>query len=373
MPDDGPPPRVLHVIPSDVAAGAERVVRTLVARLPEHGVDADALYFLPRPDGESDPRFLGRPRQHDPRLLVDLRRRLRRWSRPTDGGAPVTSIVHTHLGWPLYFTRFAALSLDLVRVHTEHSTGNVRRGRALRGVERWAYGGVRELYCVSEAVLESARAWLGSAAPPLVVVWNGARAYRPVRRSAPGGRARLVSVGSLAPHKGIDTALEAVARARDAVEAYRIVGDGPERERLETLARSLGIDDLVTFAGVADDVEPHLHWAHGLLVPSRREGFGLVAVEALSTGLPVIAADVPGLAGVVAGAGPAARLVPPDDAHAWADAITALSRTTATAYRALREPAERHARRFSVDAMVAAYAERYRGLTRARRTGGRRG
>lgn len=350
-------------------------MRTLVARLRDHGVDASALYFCESRDGAADGRFLDRKAQHDPRIVADLWRELRTWSRCVESdrvpcaearrGPPNTPIVHTHLGWPLYFVRVASLGLRVARVHTEHSTGNVRRTPVLRPVERWMYGGLDALYCVSEAARDSLAAWLAPVAPPMAVIWNGARALRPRQRDAPRGCARLISVGSLTHHKGIDLAIDAVARARDHVEAYRVVGDGPERAALMARARTLGVADLVEFVGWSDDVERHLHWAHALVMPSRREGFGLAAVEALSTGLPVIAARVPGVTEVLHGAGDAARLVAAGDVDALAAALRGLAVQAPDDYEALHALAVRQAARFGEDAMVAAYAAHYRTLARA--------
>lgn len=365
-------PLVLQVVPMARGGGAEATVATLVERLPEHGVTAQAVYFLgagaQRPSANAV--SFGRASQRDPRLIGDLRRLLARALRERD-----TVIVHTHLGWPLYYARLAARGLPVCHVHTEHSTGNVRRRPALRSLERRVYGGLARVFAVSEGAAQALRAWLGPSAPPIDVVMNGARQFAVAPRAAPSGRCRLVSVGSLTPHKGFDVALDAVARARDVVAAYRIVGDGPERAALGAQVDRLGLADRVTFVGWSDDVETHLGWAHAALVPSRREGFGLVAIEALSSGLPVVAACVPGLEEVVAGAGDAVLLADVDDVDAFAAAIRVIATSSADAYAALRDPAVGHAARFGIDAMVQAYARHYRALPALgyAQTRGRRG
>ncbi len=352
------------MVPTARAGGAEAVATTLTARLPERGIETECVVLHGTDGGLPGVRSLGRRRSSDPRLVADLRRCLR----VRLEAAPCV-IVHTHLGWPLYHVRLAARGLNVVHVHTEHSTGNVRRRPVLRPFERRIYRGLATAFAVSDGVERALAAWLGDAAPPVEVVWNGAQLHGPCHRAPPDGRVRLVSVGSLTTHKGFDVALEAVALARARVEAYRLVGEGPERRALEERAASLGLDGVVEFVGWSDAVAAHLCWAHVLLAPSRREGFGLAAVEALSTGMPVIASSVDGLAEVLVGAGPAARLTAPDDAAVLATAIDAIAALPAEGYRALEAPAVRQAERFGIDAMVDRYAERYRVLT-ARRVGG---
>ncbi|MDQ2649770.1 MAG: glycosyltransferase, partial [Actinomycetota bacterium] len=106
-----------------------------------------------------------------------------------------------------------------------------------------------------------------------------------------------------------------------------IVTDGPERAALEAQARAAGIEQRVTFRGLVPRAEllELLAAHHVVAVPSRREGLGLLALEALACGRPVVASDVGGLAGIV-GEGDGA-LVPPDDPAALAKALVAVPLT----------------------------------------------
>jgi glycosyltransferase involved in cell wall biosynthesis len=71
----------------------------------------------------------------------------------------------------------------------------------------------------------------------------------------------------------------------------RIVGDGPERESLAGQARSLGISETVEFTGLVSDVEKHYREASIFCLSSRYEGFGMVLLEAMAFGLPVVSFD----------------------------------------------------------------------------------
>src|SRR5207253_112178 len=109
------------------------------------------------------------------------------------------------------------------------------------------------------------------------------------------------TVGRLERQKGFDTLLEALPRWPDCT--LQIVGIGSERAELESRARSLGLAARVEFLGFRDDVATLMTRADLYVQPSRWEGFGIAAVEAMASGLPVVCSDVAGLREVVGPAG----------------------------------------------------------------------
>jgi glycosyltransferase involved in cell wall biosynthesis len=357
--------QVLHLIPSLRGGGAEALARTLVARLPEYGIDAQVWALHGDVSAVVGARSLRGRCSSDPRLTARLRRTLQAQLQRCGAAAP-TLVIHTHLGWPLYHTRVALRGLDLPWVHTEHSTSNVRRRALLRGIESWAYAGTDCVFGVSDAVSEALSAWLGAAAPATEVVLNGVRPFGAGRERVREGPLRVLSIGALVPHKGFDTAIAALAQVPAAWQQYRILGEGRELAALQGLAVRLGVGERVRFDGWVDDIEPALRWADVLLLPARREGFGLAAVEAMSAGVPVLGSDVPGLREVLVGAGAGAQRLPVDDAHAWAAALRAFAAMDVATYAASSAAAVAHAERFSQDAMVERYADRYRAVAAAR-------
>jgi glycosyltransferase involved in cell wall biosynthesis len=104
-------------------------------------------------------------------------------------------------------------------------------------------------------------------------------------------------VGRLVPGKGLDILIGALPqiRAINPVARLNIVGDGPERPRLEDITRSLGLASCVDFFGAVENSDlPRFYRRATLLVlPSLEEGFGLVVAEALGCGCPVAASDLP--------------------------------------------------------------------------------
>jgi glycosyltransferase involved in cell wall biosynthesis len=122
-------------------------------------------------------------------------------------------------------------------------------------------------------------------------------------------------------YKGYDTVLRALPALRQQFAAvrYLIVGTGSDRARVERLAAELGVAAQVTFCGFVADAElaDHFRLADVFVMPSKGEGFGIVFLEAMACGTPVIGGDQDGSRDALAD-GRLGRLVDPDDAGALA-------------------------------------------------------
>lgn len=110
--------------------------------------------------------------------------------------------------------------------------------------------------------------------------------------------ADLVVVGRLLAHKNVDKAIHALALLHQRGErlTLAVIGQGPERRSLERLAQDLGLGDFVVFTGALaehSEVLAAMRDAKALVFPSDREGFGLVALEAMALGTPVVTTDHP--------------------------------------------------------------------------------
>lgn len=183
----------------------------------------------------------------------------------------------------------------------------------------------------------------------------------------PPQRKNILFAGRIEPLKGIDTLLEAIAllkqrRITDLSETcVTIIGGNPwaetldeEMERLQRMSLELGLDDLVAFAGARDqNVLPYYYAAAEMVVmPSHYESFGMVALEAMAMGTPVIASEVGGLAYVVCD-GYNGFLVPRRDAQALAHRIADLLND-----RSLREHLSHNALHYARDYDWSIIAER---------------
>lgn len=138
-------------------------------------------------------------------------------------------------------------------------------------------------------------------------------------------RAQLLFVGRLAAVKGLPVLFDALARLGSRDVNLAIIGDGPDRAMLTAMAADLGLSDRVDFMGYRSqsEVAAMLRESDVFVLPSFAEGLPVVLMEALASGVPVVATQIAGIPELVRD-GENGRLVPPGDAAALADALAAL-------------------------------------------------
>lgn len=136
----------------------------------------------------------------------------------------------------------------------------------------------------------------------------------------------IVAMGRLAPQKGFDLLIDAfvTVKAHHPAARLTIYGEGPERFALMAQVARLQLEDAVTLPGRAENPTQALCAGAIFAFPSRYEGFGLALGEAMSLGLPVIAADCPSGPGEMIRNEENGLLVPPNDADALAEALLRL-------------------------------------------------
>ena len=239
-------------------------------------------------------------------------------------------------------------------------------------VEQFGLRFYHDFIAVSEWLAEMIRARRPGAR--VQVIANGIEALAfSVEPAAPR---HLLFVGRLdTEQKGCDLLLESVARARaalgDALPPLIVLGDGPDRSALERQARQLGLSDTVEFRGRVDGLTKYqlMASAYAVLMPSRFETFGMVAVEALAAGAPIVTFDVGPLREVAGGGG--ARLVAPFDVDAFAREITALVAQPEIVAQ-LRQQGRRWAGRYNWDQLALQQEAHYmETVARARSVGAR--
>jgi glycosyltransferase involved in cell wall biosynthesis len=172
--------------------------------------------------------------------------------------------------------------------------------------------------------------------------WLAALSNAPRQEGPP----RILCVAHLYPRKGVDTLLRAFARlTTDAI--LRVVGIGPESERLEHLAHDLNLSNRVHFLGHLPFAALAAEYRNAAIfaLPTEQEGFGIVFLEAMASSLPVIATRVAAVPEVVAD-GVTAMLVDPGDEAALAQAIENLLRDPALRAR-LGNAGRAHVARFA--------------------------
>lgn len=351
--------KVLHLQRIGGIGGSERHVLELLPALRDRGIDARFLGLdntRAAPDSfyealaARDVPFarLACPGDVDPGLARRVVRAARR-TRP--------DVVHTHLVHADVYGAAAALASGAALVSTKHNDDPFRSGAA-RHLERLLTRRASLVVCITDALARFNRDVVGLPADRLRVVHYGLDAP-PAPWGPPGGPdvpadvPVLLAVTRLAEQKGVDVAIEALARVRERYPEARLVvlGEGPLRAELAALAARLGVAEAVDFPGRVGDVAWWLRRAALLVHPARWEGFGLALLEAMLCARPVVASAVSSIPEIVV-QDETGLLVPPDDPDALAEALSALLDDPARG-AALGEAGEARARsQFSVARMA---------------------
>ena len=201
------------------------------------------------------------------------------------------------------------------------------------------------------------------------VILNGMDTDRIAATPAPSGPPSVLLLGRLVEEKGFDVGLRACALVHQSRPDLRVrlVGDGPERDRLLSLVVELGLEGAVEHTGriPMGDVPSMLSRSNVVVIPSRYdEPFGLVAVEAGLAGRPVIASARGGLPEVVVD-GVNGLLVPDDDPRALANALLRVLADPALAADFGRAGRVRAEHEFSLERHVNAFEDLYDRLLRS--------
>lgn len=294
--------RVLHVIDHLGYGGAPFVVKNIVERTPADRFESFVCALRSNP--RSIPirgTVLGlQCRRYSPaavRSIADLCR-----SHQID-------IVHAHLQKAILSSLLATYLYDGRLVLHEH--GAIFRGGTGCVYRRllWLLGPRADaIIANSEAAKSAVQRALRGSAVPVTVVGNfiDLERFAPdrydrtaVRASLGLGQGKFVVgfVGRLDRAKGADLLIDAAAILRYKDDSWRlvVVGDGPERRRLENQVHWLGLDHMVVFTGLQENTAPIMRAFDVGVVPSRREAFGIAALELMRMKVPVIVSPVGGL------------------------------------------------------------------------------
>lgn len=295
--------RILHIVPEFEEGGVERYVLQLSKEQLAHG----HRIFLATAGGKLESLL---PREV---TVIHL---------PVQRKNPVTGlyctfclalkrsqwdIIHAHSRVPAWISWWTSALTKMPWIMTAHAVYSLNAGIAPL---KHASG----VICISDAVKQHLEGYLPARS---VVVPNGVR--KPTLlwegRGFPD-YPRFLFVGRLTRLKGLDTALRALGKLKGRTWNLDVIGDGPQRAELEALASELDLQERVNFHGFRDDVEKWMVSSGCLLFPSYQEGMGLVVLQALNVGLPVLASDLEPLRPMASG-----PLVPPGDVEAWRKAI----------------------------------------------------
>lgn len=380
-------PLAVHVLYRLGVGGLENGVVNLVNRAQDwrHTIvaleDVDTCFArrMTRPDVQIVALHKGPG--HGTRVLGRLHGLLREW-RP--------EVVHTRNLGTLDAAIAAWTARVPVRIHGEHGwdrgdeQGTSRRHRLIRKVYSPF---VHHYVALSRHIETYLKSQVGIAADRISQIHNGVDTDR--FRPAVGGRApiegspfnesRYWVVGTVGRMQTVKDQpnlarafVEALRGRADAAARLRlvVVGDGPLRAETEQILRDAGLLEHAWFAGERADVPELLRGLDCFALPSRTEGISNTILEAAASGLPIVATRVGGNTEIVE-ENVTARLVPPSDPRALADALLGFAADPVTARRMGKAGRELVAQRFGLDRMVERYLSLYKQLL-ARRGGKQR-
>ncbi len=294
----------------------------------------------------------------DLRALLAIRREIRRFK---------PDLLSTHASKAGALGRFACLGKGVPALYTPHCWSFVDgfpKARFYRRLEGFLARMTSKIVAVCDDEREfGLRRGVGRG-EQTVTVHNGVNDLPGATTRDPdggGGEVRLVMVGRFERQKDQPLLLRALAGVADLPWAMTFVGDGPDRAGCVALAEELGIDGRVTFAGYCDRVESHVAGCDVFALVSNWEGFPRSILEAMRSGVPVIASDVGGCRESVLD-GQTGRVVPKGAQGELEGALRELLSDRAKRERMGRRGRERYLERFTFDAMYRKYCELYASL-----------
>lgn len=283
-------------------------------------------------------------------------------------------LLHVHYAIPHATSAWIAKEMlranghDVVVVTTLHGTDItiVGQDRSFHTITKFSIERSDRITAVSQYLRDETFFAFGCAGCDVQVIYNfvdprvyDRGRYTPLLRDRMGARRVLMHISNFRPVKRVRDVVRIFARVTAEVPSVLVmVGDGPERGEAEDEARILGVTEQVHFLGKIESVAPLLASADLFLLPSEKESFGLSALEALATGVPVIGCASGGLPEVVRD-GETGVLSAVGDVDGMAAGAIALLHDEGRWRSASQQGAADARARFSRDAVVSQYEALY--------------
>jgi len=354
---------IAHIDSETGFSGGEVQVFLLIEALAKRGYE-NALVCPPGSRSEEEARSRSL-RSFGVRLRNDLDFvsvfRLASWLRKS--GA---ALVHLHTGRATWLGGLAARLAGVPAITTRRMDRRVSRGMRTKLM----YGSlVQRTVAISPAVRDCLLE-ANVAADSIELIWDAVdpdgfepSAARAATRSELGiaeNEFVMISMAALVKRKGIDVLIDAAALLvnRDVPVRVLIGGEGEERVALEEQAKRLGVEAQVSFLGWRSDKANLLAAADVFVLPSRAEGVGVAALEAMAAGKAVVASRVGGLSQAVVD-GETGSLVEAGNAAALAEALEKLAGDSAMRDSLGKRGRERVLELFSIESQASQYIETY--------------
>lgn len=377
--------RILHVMKAQHIAGAESYVFELLPRLIQHGFDVGILNLYDASKKPASAQYEKSLSELEKTGVRVYRATVRHKLDPT----PISAIkriiqktqpdlLHTHMPYADLFGALAAHWAGGVPVlSSRHHDYSSSWKEWIQFVAYYGVAGrfIDTLIAVSAKVASLATSYEGWLPSDISIVHHGCRDERKDRTAALAKLRReldipkqafiVATVARLIRLKGHRYAIKSLRYLIEQGHAvhWLFIGDGPEKELLEAQAKDAGVDRNLHLMGYRSDV-PELLSAVDLMVhPSTGEAFGMVLIEAMVQGTPVVASRAGAIPEIVLD-GQTGRVVPPRDAKAMAEAVEELLEATETRREMGKRARSRYLANFTPEMMARSTVKVYRKLLR---------
>ncbi|MCR2045373.1 glycosyltransferase [Anaerosalibacter massiliensis] len=358
--------KVLHVITSLGSGGAEILIKESLPIMKSKGIDTDLLVLSSKNNILEDELKskginvykTGVDKIYSPKQAFKIREYINKYD-----------IVHTHLVQGQYWTAFAKMlsNSKTPLVTTEHSTSNNRRKHKLFKIsDKIVYNKHNKIICISKAANENLVEWMPSIKSKVTTIYNGINLGKFEDISAysrkellkevenPKDLNLILMVGRLSKPKDHKTLIRALQRLPEKFHLI-FIGTGSLEDDLISLSKELGLSHRVHFLGYRNDINRIMKTVDIYVQSSYWEGFGIAALEAMASGIPVIASDVPGLSEVVKGGG---VLFPKGDFNFLANIIEEIC-ISEKRYTDIAKRCKLKSEKFSIEEMINQYINIY--------------
>lgn len=258
--------------------------------------------------------------------------------------------------------------MSLPSITTEHNTFNRRRNYIIfKYLDDKIYKQYDKIVCISEAAEKELLKWVPALKEKTTTIHNGidlnkyntSDPYHPsqIDSSINEENKLILMVARMDEQKDHETVIRAAQLLPDDVHIL-FVGDGPKRKGYEDKVKELNLKHRIHFLGIRHDVPRLMKSSDVFVLSSHWEGFGIVTIEAMASGMPVIVSDVPGFRDIVGDAG---LLFKKGDSHELAKKIIYLLSSQREKLK-LKEKGLNRARMFSIEKTVEQYINLYKSI-----------
>lgn len=353
--------KVIQVMPEFALAGAEIMCENLVYGLQQQGVEVIVVSFYDYHSAITERLEKNGIRMvylnKKPGFDFSLYRKLYRLFKEEQ-----PDVIHTHR----YVTRYAIPSASCAKVkrmvHTVHNVAHKESSKIGRVLNKFFFKYANVIpVALSGLIQETIEKEYKIGKDKVPVVFNGVdlSKCKPKANYTIDGTIKVLHIGRFAEqknHKGLVRAFEIFHREYPN-SILQLIGDGELREEVQTLVDEDGLTESVEFLGLQDNVYEYLHNADIFTLPSLYEGIPMTLIEAMATGLPIVATNVGGIPDMLVD-GESATLTERDN-QKIADAFLRLA-TDENLRKKLGEKAKSESVKFSSTIMAKNYLEIYK-------------